>query len=60
LANRDWRKFYRDIDEELEELRRASQDYEERQRAMRKRGKAASGSPGRSSHGIISRASLAT
>lgn len=35
-AERDWRKFYRDIDEELEELRRASQDYEERQRAMRK------------------------
>lgn len=35
-TERDWRKFYRDIDEELEELRRASQDYEERQRAMRK------------------------
>lgn len=34
-SERDWRNFYRDIDEELEELRRASQDYEERQRAMR-------------------------
>lgn len=36
-TERDWRKFYRDIDEELEELRRASQDYEERQRTMRKK-----------------------
>jgi DnaJ domain len=35
-TERNWRNFYRDIDEELEELRRASQDYEERQRAMRK------------------------
>ncbi len=35
-AERDWRKFYRDIDEELDELHRASQDYEERQRTMRK------------------------
>ena len=35
-SERDWRKFYRDIDEEIEELRRASQDYEQRQRAMRK------------------------
>lgn len=34
-AERDWRNFYRDIDEELDELRRASQDYEERQRTMR-------------------------
>lgn len=35
-TEREWQKFYRDIDEELDELRRASQDYEERQRAMRK------------------------
>ncbi len=34
-AERNWRNFYRDIDEELDELRRASQDYEERQRTMR-------------------------
>ena len=35
-SERDWRKFYRDIDEELDELHRASKDYEDRQRAMRK------------------------
>ena len=35
-AERDWRKFYRDLDQELEELRRASQAYEERQSALRK------------------------
>lgn len=35
-TERDWQNFYRDIDEELDELRRASQDYEERQRTMRK------------------------